>query len=199
MKISWEINVCILSTILLVSSCQYSAVYTLNNEDLSWMSPYKKGDTVLFVSSDKVDTMIVDEFILHNSPPSIVPNEGTSIYYANGKIENMFSHQGIHFSSSLFVGKGGKDLVLVSISLNHRKWRTTYSTSPKMQKVSFAGLEYDDVIIVDENNSECSTESAYDCEYFIWSKSQGLIQYKYLDGDTYTFYKKLPYQGKRNK
>ncbi|MBR1519618.1 MAG: hypothetical protein IJ635_00060 [Bacteroidaceae bacterium] len=185
-------------SMFLVLSCQYSAVYTLNNEDLSWMSPYKKGDTVLFVSSDKVDTMIVDEFILHNSPPSIVPNEGTSIYYANGKIENIFFHQGGHFSSSLYVGKEDKDLVLVNLSLNHRKWRTTYSTSPQMQKVSFAGYEYNDVIIANESNSECSLKSADNCEYFIWSKSQGLIQYKYLDGDTYTFYKKLPYQVKRN-
>ena len=31
-------------------------------------------------------------------------------------------------------------------------------------------------------------------EYVYWSKSKGLLQYKYLNGEVYTFYKKLPYR-----
>ena len=60
------------------------------------------------------------------------------------------------------------------------------------QQYSFQGAKYDDVIIIDDSNSQIRVKSPYNCEYFIWSKSKGLLQYKYLNGEVYTFYKKLP-------
>ena len=42
------------------------------------------------------------------------------------------------------------------------------------------------VIYIDTDNFEEVTK------YFIWSKSKGLVEYKYQNGDVYTFYKKIP-------
>ena len=54
------------------------------------------------------------------------------------------------------------------------------------------GIQYDDLIKVDDSNSELYTKEPFNTEYFIWSKSKGLVEYKYLNGDVYTFYKKIP-------
>ena len=56
------------------------------------------------------------------------------------------------------------------------------------------GRVYNDAIILNDGNSSITQETGTNCEYFIWSKSKGLLQYKYLDGEVYTFYKKLPYR-----
>ena len=55
-------------------------------------------------------------------------------------------------------------------------------------------LSDEPLIKVDDSNSELYTKEPFNTVYFIWSKSKGLLQYKYLNGDVYTFYKKLPYK-----
>ena len=55
------------------------------------------------------------------------------------------------------------------------------------------GAHYDDVIRIDDSNSKLYSNTPLNTEYVYWSKSQGLLQYKYLDGKVYTFYKKIPY------
>ena len=39
----------------------YEAMYFLTDKDLEWMAPYEQGDTVLFQSSNSIDTMTIDE------------------------------------------------------------------------------------------------------------------------------------------
>ena len=51
---------------------------------------------------------------------------------------------------------------------------------------------YNDAIRIDGSNSQNFSEEKIANEYFIWSKSKGLLQYKYLNGEVYTFYKKIP-------
>ena len=50
---------------LLLSSCFYDAVYNFDKEDLAWMEPYDKRDTIIFASEEGMDTMIVDNKTLH--------------------------------------------------------------------------------------------------------------------------------------
>ena len=64
---------------LLLSSCFYEAVYNFDKEDLAWMEPYDKRDTIIFASEEGVDTMIVDNKTLHDDHNVLfVPDEGTS-------------------------------------------------------------------------------------------------------------------------
>ena len=51
---------------------------------------------------------------------------------------------------------------------------------------------YHDCIIIDSLYSQVSRMSELNCDYFVWSKSKGLIQYKYQSGETYSIYKILP-------
>jgi len=53
-----------------------------------------------------------------------------------------------------------------------------------------------DVYLIDDKCSHLSGESSTNCEYFVLSKSKGLVLYKYLNGDTYIFYKKIPCKNK---
>ena len=66
----------------------------------------------------------------------------------------------------------------------------------QMTTIVVDGVEYDDAIIVDDSNSQPLHNALYYCDYFIWSKSKGLLQYKYRNGEVYTFYKKLQYKRK---
>ena len=56
------------------------------------------------------------------------------------------------------------------------------------------GAHYDDVIRIDDSNSTLYSNTSLNTEYLHWSKSKGLLEYKYLNGEVYTFYKKLPYR-----
>ncbi|MGM9684767.1 MAG: hypothetical protein ACI3YI_00850, partial [Bacteroidaceae bacterium] len=76
-----------LFTIMLFSSCLYEKMSHLSDDDLTWMEPYNEGDTVLFVSSSDMDTMVVREKPLHNSFWPFRENEGSSEYVANGSIK----------------------------------------------------------------------------------------------------------------
>ena len=62
--------------------------------------------------------------------------------------------------------------------------------------VNVAGKVYSDVLMINDTVSSNVYEDENNCEYFIWSKSKGLLQYKYINGEVYTFYKKLPYKKK---
>ena len=50
----------LIPSVVLFTSCIYTAMYHFSNSDLEWLSPYEQGDTVLFSSSEGMDTMIVE-------------------------------------------------------------------------------------------------------------------------------------------
>lgn len=58
----------------------YEAMYFLTDKDLEWMAPYEQGDTVLFLSSNEIDTMTIDEITLYNDDNPWRENEGTSTF-----------------------------------------------------------------------------------------------------------------------
>ena len=43
-----------------------SAMRFLSDKDLEWMASYEQGDTILFQSSNGIDTMTIDEITLYN-------------------------------------------------------------------------------------------------------------------------------------
>ncbi len=64
----------------------------------------------------------------------------------------------------------------------------------KQKEVEVGDSVYHDCIIVDSLNNHVTYNynSNLNCDYFVWSKSKGLIQYKYKSGETYSLYKILP-------
>ena len=182
----------ILLTITLFTSCLYDAMYFLTDKDLEWMASYEQGDTVLFQSSNSIDTMTVDEITLYNDDNPWRENEGTSTFMGNSSFKYTIKHHGELVDGDFCVLK--EDSMRLSLYLNLRRRRRIVYDEKELQLCSqvIEGIQYDDLIKVDDSNSELYTKEPFNTEYFIWSKSKGLLQYKYLDGEVYTFYKKIP-------
>ena len=184
----------ILLTITLFTSCMYEAMYFLTDKDLEWMAPYEQGDTVLFQSSNSIDTMTIDEITLYNDDNPWRENEGTSTFMGNSSFKYTIRHSEEMIKGKFLILK--EDSLKVSIALRLRRRHLPLRDEKELQLCSqvIEGIQYDDLIIVDDSNSELYTKAPFNTEYFIWSKSKGLVEYKYLNGDVYTFYKKLPYK-----
>ena len=182
----------ILLTITLFTSCLYDAMYFLTDKDLEWMASYEQGDTVLFLSSNGIDTMTIDEITLYNDDNPWRENEGTSTFMGNSSFYYTIRHHNELVDGDFCVLK--EDSMRLSLYLNLRRRRRIVYDEKELQLCSqvIEGIQYDDLIKVDDSNSELYTKEPFNTEYFIWSKSKGLVEYKYLNGDVYTFYKKIP-------
>ena len=175
----------ILLTITLFTSCLYDAMYFLTDKDLEWMAPYEQGDTVLFQSSNSIDTMTIDEITLYNDDNPWRENEGTSTFMGISSFKYTIRHSEEMIKGKFLILK--EDSLKVSLALRLRDEKELQLCSQVIE-----GIQYDDLIKVDDSNSELYTKEPFNTEYFIWSKSKGLLQYKYLNGEVYTFYKKIP-------
>ena len=182
----------ILLTITLFTSCLYDAMYFLTDKDLEWMASYEQGDTVLFLSSNEIDTMTIDEITLYNDDNPWRENEGTSTFMGNSSFKYTIKHHNELVDGDFCVLK--EDSMRLSLYLNLRRRRRIVYDEKELQLCSqvIEGIQYDDLIKVDDSNSELYTKEPFNTEYFIWSKSKGLVEYKYLNGEVYTFYKKMP-------
>ena len=185
-------NVCIFLIMTLFVSCMYEAMYFLTDKDLEWMASYEQGDTVLFLSSNEIDTMTIDEITLYNDDNPWRENEGTSTFMGNSSFKYTIRHSEEMIKGKFLILK--EDSLKMSIALRLRRRHLPLRDEKELQLCSqvIEGIQYDDLIIVDDSNSELYTKEPFNTEYFIWSKSKGLLQYKYLNGDVYTFYKKIP-------
>ena len=185
-------SVCIFLIMTLFVSCMYEAMYFLTDKDLEWMASYEQGDTVLFQSSNSIDTMTIDEITLYNDDNPWRENEGTSTFMGNSSFKYTIRHSEEMIKGKFLILK--EDSLKMSIALRLRRRHLPLRDEKELQLCSqvIEGIQYDDLIIVDDSNSELYTKAPFNTEYFIWSKSKGLVEYKYLNGDVYTFYKKIP-------
>mgnify|MGYP003445757646 CR=1 FL=1 len=69
---------------LVLSSCIYREIHLFNSDDLTWLSPYEQGDTVLFTSECQTDTMVVTKASLYNSTSICRTDEGRGGSTAKG-------------------------------------------------------------------------------------------------------------------
>ena len=63
----------------------------LSDKDLVWMASYEQGDTILFQSSNGIDTMTIDDITLYNDDNPWRENEGFSTYMGNSAFEHSIS------------------------------------------------------------------------------------------------------------
>ena len=172
-------------------SCKYKYVRLLDESDFEWLEAYDDGDTILFESNDGMDTMIVAR-IIHNTPSPIGINCFSS-FYANGMFDNQIPHKGQKYECGMIFHRILQDSTGLVF---HFDERISYDKlSPKdFERYEKEGVVYDDAFVIDNRYSSVADDSEVVSEYFIWSKSQGLLEFKYLNGEVYTFYKKLPYK-----
>ena len=89
--------------------------------------------------------------------------------------------------------------------MSNWKYTFNYYDVLTIYRANVNGVLYEDLIILDDGNSKIGKSlnpATYYVDYYYWSKSKGLVKYKYKDtdsdkGGTYTFYKKLKAAPKR--
>ena len=193
-----------LSLLILITliSCDYNSVHLLDEDDLAWMEAYENGDTVLFASTEGMDTMFVSRIINNNCHPRLgiycfTDHTGNALY------EDTIVHRQEKISQSFYMVRELDDKTHLSLIFNNRLCNARLCDARfilpkvKLKDVEVGDSVYHDCIIVDSLNSHVIRESDLNCDFLVWSKSKGLVQYKYQTGETYTLYKILSNQ-KRN-
>ena len=186
------LSLCVLGCIggyLIYRASSWHAVFLFSEKDLEWMEPYRDGDTVLFTSDAGTDTMLVAQHLY--TIPELLGIHCFSNFYASGTYVNTICQKERHIICRFIISKVSDNYVKMVNNFN-RRYSDDNVRLCDTSKVVVKGYMYKDAILMNDDNSSISQESENNCEYFIWSKSKGLLQYKYLNGDVYTFYKKIP-------
>ena len=189
-----------LSLLILITliSCDYNSVHLLDEDDLAWMEAYENGDTVLFASTEGMDTMFVSRIINNNRHPPFGIYCFTD-HYGNALFDNTIIHHQEKISQSFLMVCTYNDKTQIAIDFNKRFWDYHLLPKVKLKDVEVGDSVYHDCIIVDSLNSHVIRESDLNCDFLVWSKSKGLIQYKYQNGETYSIYKKLTNKTEKKK
>ena len=182
------VGVCI-GVFLIYKMSTWHAVFLFSKKDLEWLAPYQNGDMVFYTSDTGTDTMIVSRR-LYNSP-ELLGIHCFSIFYAEGEYINIIYHNGNRIDCKLIIVKESDDYVNLMIDFDKRFSAEELQVGDT-STVVVKGHVYDDAITINDGNSSITQETGTNCEYFIWSKSKGLLEYKYLNGEVYTLYKKTP-------
>lgn len=165
----------------------------LTKDDLTWMEPYEEGDIVLFSSPSDMDTLVVQEKSWYNSYWPFVMNEGEgNDYTANSSFKYDIRHDGKSVNGWSTIQKEHDGRLSLVLWLHRRRQTIEDAQNVRYCSIKIGKSVYDDAIRIDGSNSQNFSEEKITNEYFIWSKSKGLLQYKYLNGEVYTFYKKIP-------
>lgn len=196
---------------LLLVSCKHTNIYLLDEDELTWADAYEDGDVVLFKSSDNVDTMYVNKRV--DNKVGMMGICILATYHGGIRFSNTLVHGGDSIEVFFLLMNGLDDgFIDITMNFNNRYFDASLQTRNADKKLPMAngeyaelgtieelhsksyvinGIVYNDLIIINDSNSHISMNADNNCEYFIWSKSKGLIQYKYEDGAVYDFYKKF--------
>ena len=182
--------VCALS----LTSCFYKAMYHISEKDKKWIEPYCQDDTILFRFGDDMDTMtIVGKGVADRIIP-LVESEASSIFYGTASLHFTLKHRGCVSDPSFLIAiKENSNTLSLSIRINKRQFKVAETRHVKYSAKQIGRTLFKDVISVDSTNSKLFSYDESTPKSFLWSKSKGLIQYVYPNGDTYTFYKRIPH------
>ena len=187
----------IIFCITTLTSCFYTAMYHLTGDDKKWLGEYKEGDVLLFTSEFGVDTMTITERKVVDKILPFVENESSDTFHANASINFTIKHSGSEISGWLIIVKKDDSITTLHIRIGDRQYNLDDTKQVVFSKKARTVNTLDDVISIDVRNSELYIKSKFTPDYFLWSKSKGLIQYQYQNGETYSFYKKLTNKNKK--
>lgn len=185
-----------LACTLLLSSCVYWGMYHFSDNDRVWLSPYDEGDTILFKSiTNDMDTIIIKGKYIKDTYWPFMENEARDIMEAYGYIDmNLYHHAQLYEAGmGAAITKERTNKLRITLTFGYTRLDTRYSKLV-IGTTEIGSIIYSDVCVVKGRKRQYCPEGEFRVRYFIWSKSKGLLQYKYLNGDVYTFYKKIPYK-----
>ena len=174
-------------------------MYHLDDEDMAWRTKYESGDTILFKCKGSIDTMIIERSVVDDTYLSFIRSEASDIFHARIIVEFGIKHNGQLLECRYTVTKG-EDKSLAACWVFHERFAFFEDQSEvPLKKIVCKGESYDDVVVLDTICAEYffAKPNPIPWEYFAWSKSKGLIQYKYQNSETYSLYKILPNKMKK--
>ena len=179
---------------LSLTSCFYKAMYHISEKDKKWIEPYCQDDTILFRSGDDMDTMtIVEKYVADRIIP-LMRGEYDETYNGTTSLHFTVKHKScVSAPGFLITIKYDKNTLSLSIRINKRQFKLYDTRHVKYSAKQIGRTLFKDVISVDSTNSKLFSYDESTPKSFLWSKSKGLIQYVYPNGDTYTFYKRIPH------
>lgn len=175
----------IISACLMLISCIYTEITHLSESDLAWMSVYNVNDSVLLASQEEVDTLIILNKTIYNSLNPFRENEGFSKYKANANYDYELRHKNRIIEGWFNISKEEKaSPIHLNVQLHER---FGFNLNMNLSKRKIGRVILDDCIVIDDNNSELSKYHSRDTilEYFVWSKSKGLVEFKFRYEDVY--------------
>ncbi len=187
-------------SVIILMSC-ITERHFLSDDDLVWMSPYECGDTILFKSSNDMDSLVISEKCISNDFEFIAHEIGVYESYGTAWFDGKMIHYGDSLDIMFFVQRPSKSYLNFIYRFSERSKSCFIDDGKRLETKSVNGKKNKDIVLIDSALLEWDKYvfSPYNVKYLIWSKSKGLLQYEYLSTDStkggvYTFYKKLPYR-----
>lgn len=177
----------ILLSVLLLPMCVYHKITHMEKGDLAWMESYHAGDTVMFSNGSLTDTLIVRGIKVHNSLNPINTNfNASSVYEAVAYLDYDIIHDNDTMEGWFSIRKEEQGQpVYLNFSLCDRY--ALKGIKPRFKNFIINQSSYDDCIVIDKSNSSLGKYQSKTCgvKSLIWSKSRGLLQYSFSNGDKY--------------
>lgn len=172
--------------IFLSQTCFYHKMTHLSEDDLTWVNAYQIGDTCYYESNlGDYDIMVIKNIQVNNS---INPfNSGSSMvssdYEASARMVMDFITR-FKYDNSFFIRKDvDSNRLIISACVFDLSSEDLFPTPGR----AMVGTEcFYDCIVLDENNSHLRYHRREKTvKSFVWSKSKGLVQYTFNDGETF--------------
>ena len=174
--------------LLFFYTCIYHKITHLDSTELEWVNNQYVGEEKSFTSGNGIiDTAIITEVKVENSysPFNSNPNV-SSEYIAMAYVDYKIMHNGDSIDGSFSIEKHDNSEPICF----HANLGDLYAFNVKQRpsKLWINNVPYDDCLIFDERNSRVSPSYSNDNPIIslIWSKSKGLIQYKFKDGTLFS-------------
>jgi hypothetical protein len=203
----------ILGLTVVMQSCglPYCKKFQLENEDLLWLTPYEKGDMIIFRSElDRLDTILITDKDITNPSNTCIFDlrgcnwmEGDNEFKASAGFEFIFIHDTV-------VQKNGIDLGGIFRIKKHEKNRPALPELSLCELYSRKNTIYKDtsIFLLKKQIVDCLVLHRDECDIgesqpqlgiksFVWSKRHGLVQYTIETGEKFKYFKKISVERRR--
>ena len=186
----------ILITSFTLATCglPYCEKTQLNESELQWANVYNNTDTIYFLSRQSIDTLYITKKTINNPRNTFIFDleqgwtwlEGNNTYYANASLEYNLHHSDSTYQGVLMVLQKNKKKSSPTISFGFGGWYSNEITTDSLKHYVLNNNSFDDCIIINHSNVHAGKhQDILDFDYFIWSKSNGLIEYKLKNGEIF--------------
>ena len=173
-------------------SCIYIDMNHFDRDDKVWLSPYNEGDTVLFRSRSGCDTLVVKKCYYNDTYVPFFFSTARNVMNAYSYVDMKVIHENDSLMCMLGLERED-DGTRISINFDD-KLEEGKKADIELNHKRIGKDDYNDIVFC---TGKSSIYPSKNIEHYYWSKSQGLIQYKYLTGETYSLYKILSNKNKK--